>query len=112
MSVEVGTLLANEAIERVERNADSEWKDGAYLACCLVAESLIEFTTDDVWEYMERLFPNAQTHEPRAMGAIMRKAARDGKIVPTGEYAKSSRSECHSRPVMIWESLIFEDEDF
>ena len=110
MDTSIAELAKDEAIDRVERNADSEWKSGAYLACCLAAESLIEFTTDDVWAYMETLFPSLSTHEPRAMGAIMRRAARDGKVCATGEYTLSKRAECHRRPVMLWESLIYEGD--
>ena len=116
MTIEDGIAAAiaarDEAIDRVEKNADTEWAEAAYLACCLVAECEIEFTTDSVWDMIAHLFPQYATHEPRAMGAVMRRAARDGKIVSTDEYWKSARAECHRRPLTVWESLIFEPEDY
>ena len=100
----------DEAINRVEANANAEWRVAAYKACCLCAQQWIELSTDDVWELMESLFPDCRTHEPRAMGAIMRQAARAGKIEASGEYFKSRRPQCHGRPVAIWDSLTFDHD--
>ena len=100
----------DEAINRVEANANAEWRVAAYKACCLCAQQWIELSTDDVWELMDALFPDCQTHEPRAMGAIMRQAARAGKIEASGEYFKSRRPQCHGRPVAIWDSLTFDHD--
>lgn len=56
----------------------------------------ISFTTDDLWKAF------AHPPEPRAMGAAIRQARRDGLIVGTGEYVKSMRRECHARPIPVW----------
>jgi hypothetical protein len=101
-----------EAIDRVEKNSNQDWSQAAYLACCLVAEQQVFLTSDDVWEMLATIAPQYQTHEPRAMGAVMRRVARDKKIEPTDRYVKSNRPECHHRPQMIWDSLIFEVYDF
>ncbi len=100
----------DEAINRVEANANAEWRVAAYKACCLCAQQWIELSTDDVWELMDALFPDCRTHDPRAMGAIMRQAARAGKIEASGEYFKSRRPQCHGRPVAIWDSLTFDHD--
>jgi len=100
----------DEAINRVEANANAKWREAAYLACCLCAYKWREFTTDDVWELMDALFPDCQTHEPRAMGAIMRKAVRAGKIEASGESFKSRRPQCHGRPIAVWDSLTFDHD--
>ena len=55
------------------------------------------FTTDYLWEQVETT-PN----EPRAMGAVMTRARKEGLVSPTSKYIKSRRPECHARPVMIW----------
>tara|TARA_R100000234_G_C4982001_1_gene171379 strand:- start:481 stop:855 length:375 start_codon:yes stop_codon:yes gene_type:complete len=55
------------------------------------------FTTDYLWEQVETT-PN----EPRAMGAVMTRAKKEGLVSSTGKYIKSRRPECHARPVMIW----------
>jgi hypothetical protein len=101
----------DEAIDRVERNACADWNEAAYLACCLVAEEQPFLTTDDVWQKVSTVFPMFKTHEPRAMGAVMRRAARENVAVPTDEYVRSDRPECHRRPTMRWESLIFESDE-
>ncbi len=54
MSVVIETK--DEAIDRVEEHADAEWKDAAYLACCFCAEIFPRFTTDMLWDMMEKVF--------------------------------------------------------
>jgi hypothetical protein len=44
--------------------------------------------------------------EPRALGAVMKAMARDGKIRATGEYRKSARTDCHARPVAVWRVVL------
>ena len=88
-----------EAIDRVERNADPDWKTTALNVVAELAASRATFTTDDVWEHLD-----CTTHEPRALGAIMQKAHRLGLIQPTGAYTQSSRVACHGRPVRVWRS--------
>lgn len=75
-----------------------------------------EFTTDDLWERDARFregeasarAARASNHvppspnDPRAMGAALIAARRDGLISATGGYRKSTRPECHARPVAIW----------
>ena len=101
----------DEAIDRVEEHADAEWKDAAYLACCFCAEIFPRFTTDMLWDMMDKVFYRYETHEPRAMGAIMRRAARDKIIAATALYVRSDRPQCHGRPVAVWESLICDNEE-
>lgn len=59
-----------------------------------------EFTTDDLWTVAAAL--GLKVGEPRAMGAALANAKRVGLIEPTGVYRKSSRKECHARPVLVW----------
>jgi hypothetical protein len=99
----------DEAIAQVEANADREWKTAALGAVRWLAANRVEFTSDDVW----RLLPDqsaATTHEPRALGAVMRKAARDGLVRKTDRVVNSTRVECHARPVAVWQSLVMEVE--
>ena len=63
-----------------------------------LAPKLADFTTDD-------LFPcpsEAGFTDPRAIGAIMRKAQRLGLIIPTDRVRNSSQTSCHSRPKRVW----------
>jgi len=60
-----------------------------------------EFTTDDV-EPLCMLTPN----EPRAWGAAMMRAARDGIIERTGRTRQSNSRVCHARDKRVWKSKI------
>jgi hypothetical protein len=95
--------LKEEAINRVESNADPGWMNAAAIAVKRVALKLDTFTTDDVWD--ELGYVSNTTHEPRAMGAVMRNAARAGIITATSGYRTSKRGECHGRPVRVWTSV-------
>lgn len=89
----------DEAIARVDQHADEAWKQHALTVIASTAWALGEFTTDDVWD---RLDPAYSTHEPRALGALMKAMATRGVITPTQQYRTSKRSECHNRPVRVW----------
>lgn len=96
------------AIRIVDRNADVEWKRTAEMIISLVATQREYFTTDDVWVDLVRYHPSIKTHEPRALGAMMKSAARQGVVEVTNEYVPSSRRECHARPVRVWRSCVFQ----
>lgn len=96
----------DEAIERVEKNAEPVWKEECRSAIRHLAMSKAEITTDDVWEYLADLGVDLP-HEVRAIGPMMIRASRDGWITATDRYRNSHRVECHARPIRIWGSLIF-----
>lgn len=98
-----GQQLNEEALARVEANADESWKQTASLVVYLVARQNEYLTSDDVWHGLEGA--TVSTHEPRAMGAILKRAAKDGIIAATDDWRVSSRPECHGRPVRVWRSL-------
>jgi hypothetical protein len=93
----------DDAIAQVEANADRNWMVAAQAAVAVLAMTHDEFTTDDMWAALREV---DGTHEPRAMGAVMRAAARRGLIVKTDRVVNSRRAECHARPVAIWRSLL------
>lgn len=95
------------AIEAVDFAADPQWKKAAESAILHLAATRLEFTTDDVWEVLHELAIE-QPREPRALGAAMRRAARNNLIVPTDRVSQSLRPECHRRPVRVWRSLVAE----
>lgn len=98
-------MSLDEALEQVEENANQFWFNACLRTVRQISERHEEFTTDLVWERMEKL--PFFTNENRAMGAIMRKAAKSGWIEPTGNYEQSKRPECHRRPVAIWRSCLY-----
>lgn len=62
-------------------------------------------TTDDLWAKIPEDI--AQAVEPRAMGAFMQAAAKQGQVKATDRTRPSTRKECHRRPVKVWVSNIF-----
>lgn len=99
----------DEAIERVDEHADQDWKVEARQAVLHAAAHRAEFTTDYVWWLLDQreVLP---PHEPRALGAIMRKAAREGLIQRSDRVVESVRPANHRRPIAVWRSLIYARE--
>lgn len=93
----------DEAVTRVASNADAEWVDHALHVIWCLAVQMDEVTTDDVWDHIGHDYT---THEPRALGAVMKKAAGLGYVQATDRYRPSARPACHARPVRVWASLI------
>lgn len=91
------------AIDRVEAGADASWMEAASLVIRTLARVEDYFTTDLVWERLEFMGVE-QPREPRAMGAVIRRAVRAGLIEATGRYEPSGRVDCHARPCMLWRS--------
>lgn len=100
---EEGTRRRDEAIARAEQHAVVDWNDEVDRAILRVARRRDLFTTDDIWQ--ELLTAPAWTHEPRAMGAAMRRAERAGWCSPTADWWLSKRPACHRRPLRVWRSL-------
>ena len=97
------TQARDEAITRVQWNADPEWFRHALIVVYSLAMAKQTFTTDDVWAALGSEITIA---EPRAMGAVMRMAARDGICITTRHYTNSTRRMCHARPLRVWQSLV------
>jgi len=87
--------LRDNAIDKLEIAYDG-WIDSVLKIISSIPNQQT-FTTDYLWEQVD-----SKPNEPRAMGAAMTKARRDGLVMATGSYIKSRRAECHARPVMIW----------
>lgn len=98
-----GQMLLDDALERVEEHADEGWKIAAQWALWdEIHEHGLghEFTTDELHRRLEA--KGVSTHEPRALGAIVRKAAKAGYIVNTERTRKTSRPQSHKRPMTVW----------
>lgn len=102
-----GQDLKESGIAEVQRNANPEWLEAFRLALERVARSQRRFTSDAIWEEFEKGDTPYQ-HEPRAAGAVVVKAIKDGVIVPvTSLFWKSNRPLCHHRPKQVYQSLIY-----
>ena len=93
----------DEAVTRVGDHADVEWVAHILDVIYCLAVARDTMTTDDIWETVGEV---AATHEPRALGAVMRQAARLGYVKASDTYTPSARPACHARPVRVWASLI------
>ena len=97
-----GERLRDEVLARVSDAAkNSPFIMAAHRAVATLASTRVEFTTDDVWALIGEGWADA---EPRALGAVMRGAARAGLIERTDRVRESSRPSCHRRPVAVWRS--------
>lgn len=106
----LGDALAakEEAITQVEKNANEAWIEFMLGIHRLTAIHTPKFTSEDVRERYDedRSEDKPVTHEPRAIGAVMRRAAKYGWCRPTDEYVRSRYRHC--APLLVWESLICE----
>jgi len=103
-SVTAAREARDEAVQRVEDNADEEWKRAALEQVRAVAQRQQTLTVDDVQARMQIL--DVTTHEGRAMGAVMLEARRRGWIESTGRTTQSKQKQCHAGPRTVWRSLL------
>lgn len=100
-----GREAARLAIQQAADNADPDWMADAHTALRWCATHYYEFSANDVWNRMQAA--SSTTHEPRAMGAVMREAAKANVIAKTDRAVPSQIPRQHHRPVAVWRSLIF-----
>lgn len=96
-----GAAAKQAAIAQVGQSADPVFKAAAVRAIRDLCTRQQELTADDVWMALERSGAT-QTHEPRALGAVMQYAARLGLIAATDRWQESVLPQRHARPVRVW----------
>lgn len=94
----------DEAIDRVEDAANEKWKSTALRAVRWRAKKGVNFTSDHIWADLVGV-DLEPPKEPRAMGAIMRKAVSEGLIVATDKTIPSTKPSNHKRPVRVWSPI-------
>lgn len=93
------TEARDEALRRVASATDPSWAtDIQNIILSLATDT---FTTDDVWQAASDANLDVP-HEPRALGAILHRLARQQMIVATDRYIPSQRVACHRRPIRVW----------
>jgi len=100
----LGQANKADAMQRVWNHANDHWKQLAYEAVRQLARSRQWFTTDDVWHLLAA--NEAATHEHRAMGPVMLRAAKAGLIAKTDRVLPTARPSANRRPVAIWHSTM------
>lgn len=99
--------LRDEALEQVEDNANVEWATLALQSIKELAQLKATITSDDVWERLKN-YPNVQTHQPSAMGAMFKRASSLQLISSTDTFVQSKRPSSHARPIRVWKSKLME----
>jgi hypothetical protein len=96
-------------METVERAADPDWRGTMLDLVVRVARSRPRFTSDDVFDLYEGTGSTSTTHDLRAFGPVMMRAAKLG-VCRKAECApiNSRRASLHASPRAVWDSLIFE----
>lgn len=87
------------AMMRAGAAADPFWRAYATRAIKQLAKSGRTFTAADVWA---AIGDKAKTAEPRALGAMMKAAARAGVIVQTGEVVMAKAPGANARWTTVW----------
>lgn len=98
-TLEQALIEADEAIGRADRAADDGWRSAAEAVVFDLAGRGRPFTTDDVWFELARR-DVGQPREPRALGAVMRRAITGEVVHTTGEWARSKRR--HATPIPVY----------
>jgi hypothetical protein len=94
------------ASQRVSPRTRGLWITLAVIALRDIARTHAYFTTDEVWESVQRRWPSLAEPDRRTMAAVVQRAAARGMIVRTDYFQPSTRPVNHSRPVRVWRSLI------
>ena len=107
---DIAKLSKTLSMDQVEAAANEMWKDYMYDVIWDVADNLEFLTTDDVCiNYRSRPEndrPN--THNWKALGPVMKNAAKLGYIEKTEYFRKSTDgARRHHAPLQVWRSLIF-----
>lgn len=101
---ESARMARDRALETVEENASQTWNERALDAVEHCALKYDLFIVDQVWQQLEE--GDLPGNDNRAMGAVMRRAVKEGFIAPTEMYRPSDRVTSHKVPRRIWKSLL------
>lgn len=74
-----------------------DWAKEAFEIVKKVAAEKEEFTPDDIWDAGLK-----KPAEARALGAVMRRAKKEGLIEKTGRVKPTTQQESHGTDVTIW----------
>ena len=90
------------ALAQVQQAANGAWRAAAHRTVEALAQTGQEFTADNVTKLMDFYTnPPPDTHDNRALGAILTQAKRKGLIKHIG-YCRSQRPGNHAGPRSVW----------
>ncbi|MGY3615706.1 hypothetical protein [Bradyrhizobium sp. USDA 10063] len=93
------------AMDQAESHANAAWLDLMLELTRVVCLTHEYFTVDDVVDLYRHVEDAPVTHEPRALGPVMLRAAKAGYCKKTNTTEARSN---HNRPLAVWRSLICE----
>jgi hypothetical protein len=86
-----GRTNRDHGMDRVERNAHPDWKRHAVQAVLRKAAEGGEFAAEDCWAYIP---DGVWTHEPRAMGPVIKGLTVDG-LISQVDWGTASKATSH-----------------
>ena len=89
----------DEAMDAIEGVTNRAFTECATEAIKTVGRMRLQFTTDDVWDWLAT-HKSIAAHDNRAIGPIMSRLAKANVITPTGNYQASVRRHC--APIRVW----------
>ena len=102
-----GDQARDEAVKKVDEHADDYYKACAWASLERHARVNLEFISDEARVRMEAEYPDAETHDARVWGPLMKRAQSEGIVEPTDRFEKTPRASNHSAPKRVWRSLIY-----
>lgn len=101
--------LTREAVDRVDEHADPSWMAAAWEGGSTLSRLHAEWSTDDLWAWLEENHPDITTHEPRAMGAVIQSLKRNRVIAAEpARYIRSKLGRNHMRPIPVNVSQVYQ----
>ena len=96
------------SMKQVDDAADAEWKEFILDIIWEIACVVEFFTTDQICiRYRNIPGPKPDTHNWKALGPRMQKAAKLKYIEKTGQFVKSTDgTRRHGAPLQVWRSLV------
>ena len=93
--LELGEVLRDEGIARVEANHGNDWAQRADDAIAALVSRRLPFTADDVREMA------GDPPHPNLLGARLRAWSQSGRIVHWG-WQRATRAERHASVLGVW----------
>lgn len=101
-----GDAGKHDGMDRAKRAANPEWWRFMWAALIETAERKPFLFTDDI-ERIRLLRNGPLTHENRAIGPLMREAAKQRICTPTDHWVPSGQRQNHARSMRVWYSLLY-----
>lgn len=98
---EAGATLA---ADHASRLTNTDWHSIAYAFLRDFASTREQFHCSELREGSKGVVPDHPNLDPRAWGAVVKRAAKDGIIVPLG-YGRTERKMSHGRAEQTWAFL-------